>query len=412
MATSGVIQREPFSSLQRNTLILLFLSVVINYIDRGNLSVAAPKLSVELAIMPQQLGVLHSMFFLTYALFQIPCGWLVDRYNVNVVFAAGYALWSLATGVTGFASTFTALVVLRLLLGAGEAVAYPSYSKIIANTFAEHQRGLANALIDAGTKLGPTLGTLIGGLIVSHIGWRALFWIVGFLSLAWIAPWLRAAPPARGRASEQPPSPPIREIIGKRAAWGTFLGLFCINYAWYFLLTWMPYWLVKERGFTMDRMAVFGSIPYLAAALGSTFWGWLSDHLIRKGHAPSKVRKSFVVAGQLSALWLLAAVFVPSNTLMIVFLTVALMLMTLTSSHWAITQRLAGPVAAGKWTGIQNFFGNLSGVAAPAITGFIVQRTGQFYPAFILVVAVILLGACCYGLLIRRVDPIEWSTSR
>jgi len=124
------------------------------------------------------------------------------------------------------------------------------------------------------------------------------------------------------------------------------------------------------------------------------------------------VRKSFVVAGQLSALWLLAAVFVPSNTLMIVFLTVALMLMTLTSSHWAITQRLAGPVAAGKWTGIQNFFGNLSGVAAPAITGFIVQRTGQFYPAFILVVAVILLGACCYGLLIGRVDPIEWSTSR
>lgn len=410
MATINAIRREPFNSLQLNVITLLFLSVVINYIDRGNLSVAAPSLSVQLDILPQQLGVLHSLFFLTYALFQIPCGWLVDRYNVNVVFALGYALWSVATGVTGFASSFTVLAALRLLLGAGEAVAYPSYSKIIAATFAEHQRGFANSLIDAGTKLGPTLGTLIGGLIVSHVGWRWLFWIVGFLSLLWLVPWLRSAPPARARSSEQPPSPPIREIISKRAAWGTFLGLFCINYAWYFLLTWMPYWLVKERGFSMDRMAVLGSIPYLAAAVCSTGWGWLSDHLIRKGHAPSKVRKAFVVAGQLSALWLLAAVFATSNTLMLVFLTIALMLMTLTSSHWAITQRLAGPVAAGKWTGIQNFFGNLSGVAAPAITGFIVQRTGQFYPAFILVVVVILLGACCYGLMIRKVDPIEWST--
>ncbi len=410
MATNNAIRREPFSPLQRHALILLVLSVVINYIDRGNLSVAAPSLSIELGLLPRQLGVLHSLFFLTYALFQIPAGWLVDRYNVNVVFAAGFALWSLATGATGFATTFTILASLRLLLGAGEAVAYPSYSKIIAHTFAEHQRGFANALIDAGTKLGPTLGTLIGGLIVSHVGWRSLFWMVGFLSLLWLVPWLRWAPPPPVKTSAQPPSPSIREIIRHRAAWGTFLGLFCINYAWYFLLTWMPYWLVKERGFTMDRMAVFGAIPYLAAALGSTFWGWLSDHLIRKGHAPSKVRKAFVVAGQLSALWLLPTVFVASNTLMLVFLTIALMFMTLTSSHWAITQRLAGPVAAGKWTGIQNFFGNLSGVAAPAITGLIVQRTGQFYPAFVLVVVVILLGACCYGFLIRKVDPIEWST--
>ncbi len=410
MATHSIIRNEPFSRLQRNALILLVLSGIINYIDRGNLSVAAPRLSLELGLGPQQLGVLHSLFFLTYALFQIPCGWLVDRYNVNMVFAAGYALWSLATGMTGFVSTFTALASLRLLLGAGEAVAYPSYSKILAATFAEHQRGLANALLDAGTKLGPTLGTLIGGLIVSHVGWRWLFWIVGFLSLLWLGPWLRWAPPAQRRAAGQPPSPRVRESVRQRAAWGTFLGLFCINYAWYFLLTWMPYWLVKERGFTMDRMAMFGAIPYLAAALASTGWGWLSDHLIRKGHSPSRVRKSFVVAGQLSALWLLAAVFATSNTWMLVFLTTALILMTLTSGHWAITQRLAGPAAAGKWTGIQNFFGNLSGVAAPAITGFIVQRTGRFYPAFALVVAIILLGACCYGFLIRRVEPITWKT--
>ena len=167
------------NSTQRKILVLLVLSVAINYIDRGNLSVAAPRLSQELNIPADRLGALHSLFFLTYALFQIPSGLLVDRFNVNWVFAGGYALWSLATGMTGFASTYAALACLRLLLGVGESVAYPSYSKLIASTFAEHQRGLVNGLLDAGNKIGPALGTLAGGLIVSHMGWRPLFLKIG-----------------------------------------------------------------------------------------------------------------------------------------------------------------------------------------------------------------------------------------
>jgi MFS transporter, ACS family, D-galactonate transporter len=394
---------------QQRLMILLFLSVAINYIDRGNLSVAAPTLSAALKIRPDQLGALHSLFFLTYVLCQIPAGWMVDRFNVNMVFAAGYALWSLATGLTGFVSTFFALASLRLLLGVGESIAFPSYSKLLANVFSEHQRGMANALIDSGTKIGPTLGILVGGLIVSHLGWRYVFFIVGFISMAWLVPWFKWAPQTVHQdAKDLGPCPPLAEIVRQRAAWGTFLGLLCINYAWYFLLTWMPYWMVKERHFSLDHMALFGSIPYAGAAVSSIAWGWLSDRLIRRGCSPTKVRKRFVVTGLLTATVMLPAVVVSDNMVSIGLITLSLFCFTLTSTHWAISQTLAGPVAAGKWTGMQNFVGNMAGLTAPAITGLIVQHTGEFFYAFVAAAVALVLGACSFGLLIREVAPIQW----
>ena len=148
------------------------------------------------------MGQLSSAFFWTYALCQVPAGWLIQRYDVHRVFAIGYLLWSLATAFTGLATTFTVLFAFRLLLGIGESVAYPAFSKIIAKDFPENQRGKANGFIDAGSKLGPALGTLIGGLIVANYGWRSLFMILGFGALAWLPFWLRSAPkPQIGRAS-------------------------------------------------------------------------------------------------------------------------------------------------------------------------------------------------------------------
>ena len=394
---------------QWRLIILLLLSVAINYIDRGNLSVAAPRLSAELNIRPDQLGALHSLFFLTYALCQIPAGWMVDRFNVSLVFAGGYFLWSLATGLTGFVHGFLALAGLRLLLGVGESIAFPSYSKFLANVFPEHQRGTANALIDSGTKIGPTLGIFVGGMIVAHLGWRSVFFIVGFLSMAWLVPWFKWAPrTVHQEAKALGPCASLSEIVRQRSAWGTFLGLLCINYAWYFLLTWMPYWLVKERHFSMDRMAFFGSIPYAGAAVSSIMWGWLSDRLIRKGYSPTKVRKRFVVTGLLTSTVMLPAAMVSDNMLSIGLLTLALFCFTLTGTHWAISQTLAGPVAAGKWTGVQNTVGNMAGWAAPFITGLIVQHTGKFFYAFVAAAVALLLGACSYGLLIREVAPIRW----
>src|SRR5262249_22360999 len=156
------------TGLQMRVLILLAISVCINYIDRGTLSVAAPQLTIEMRLNPEQMGRLLSCFFWTYALFQIVAGWLVDRYDVRWVFGIGFLVWSGATFATGLSTGFASLLALRLLLGVGESVAYPSYSKIIAGDFPQTHRGIANAVVDVGNKSGPALGTLLGGLLVAN----------------------------------------------------------------------------------------------------------------------------------------------------------------------------------------------------------------------------------------------------
>src|SRR5580658_6444130 len=170
-------------------LALLVVSVTINYIDRGNLSIAASRLASELWLDPEKIGLLLSSFFWTYAAMQIVAGWLIDRYSVYWIFAGGFFIWSAATALTGLAGGFATIFALRLLLGMGESVAYPAYSKIIAQGFTEENRGLANGLIDLGSKAGPALGLMIGGVIVSHYGWRPLFISVGLISLLWLIPW-------------------------------------------------------------------------------------------------------------------------------------------------------------------------------------------------------------------------------
>src|ERR1700676_5487483 len=197
MPTSTSPQRKSIPGALLIVLLLLAISAFINYVDRGNLSIAAPMLKDELGISATQLGILLSAFFWTYACLQLFSGWLVDRLNVNWVFAGGFFLWSAATATTGIVHTFSVLLVLRLLLGIGESVAYPSYSKIIALNFPEEHRGLANAVIAAGLVLGPGFGMLFGGLLMARFGWRPFFIVLGLASLLWLVPWLKWMPKKR-----------------------------------------------------------------------------------------------------------------------------------------------------------------------------------------------------------------------
>jgi cyanate permease len=198
-------------------------------------------------------------------------------------------------------------------------------------------------------------------------------------------------------------------ILKQREAWGTFLGLFACNYAWYFLLTWLPSYLVMERHFSQNLMAVAGSMPFFAIAASSMTSGWASDRLIARGGTPTRVRKTFAVSGMLGALLILPSAMVSSDIVSMALLLVAsLSFGLLTSNIWAISQTLAGPEAAGKWTGWQNGFGNLAGVTGPYITGVIVNETGSFLMAFVAVAVVIAMGAFSYGVIIRRVVPIDW----
>jgi ACS family D-galactonate transporter-like MFS transporter len=204
--------------------------------------------------------------------------------------------------------------------------------------------------------------------------------------------------------------PSIVAILSQRSAWFTAFGLFCGNYYWYFLITWLPAYLEKERHFPKAKMAIFGWFPFLAIAFSCVIAGWVSDRLIERGHSPTRVRKGCAGIGLTFATILIPVVLVHDERLAMVLLTIACLSFGIyTSNLFAITQSLAGPRAAGKWTSFQNGFGNLAGVLAPWLTGKVVDRTGEFYIAFLVAAAFALAGA---GMFVFGVGPIErvmWS---
>jgi cyanate permease len=205
-------------------------------------------------------------------------------------------------------------------------------------------------------------------------------------------------------------TPSMREIASKREAWGTFLGLFCGNYVWYFLLTWLPFYLEKYRGFSKGKLAILGALPFFAIAVSATVFGYLSDWLIARGYTATQVRKSFIVTGLLLSTIMLPSATATGETTAIVLLVVGAGCLGLYSANlWAVTQTLAGPSAAGKWTGMQNGIGNLAGVVCPALTGYLADRTGSFVLPFAVVAAVLVCGAFSFGVIVRRVEPIRWS---
>jgi ACS family D-galactonate transporter-like MFS transporter len=413
---------------------LLVVSVCINYLDRGNLSVAGVQIQKELHLTNTEEGLLLAAFFVTYAGCQMIAAWLIERFNVVWVYALGFLIWSGATLLTGFAAAFSfgvsfklffsfhgevtgfaMLFLLRLLLGISESVAYPAYSKIIAAGFPERKRGIANGLIDAGCKLGPAVGILVGGYLLQRFGWRMMFIVIGAVSMIWLIPWVaiggsiktgRDAKLSEGRTDVAG----FREIVRQREAWGTFLGLFCGNYAWYFMLTWLPQYFIKVRHYSTEMMTRWVPLPFLSVAAGAVFAGWAADRWIHHGGTPTQVRKAFTGGGlALWALIFLPAGFVKDTQTALWLMVVAGFFFGLFSgNHWAVSQTLAGTAAAGKWTGIQNMCGNFAGIVVPVMTGVILDKTGQFYWAVASVCGVALIGALSYLVIIRRIEPVSW----
>ena len=411
-----MVPPAPLSRAQRILLILLVASIFLNYIDRSNLSLAAPIMQKEFGLSTTQLGSLFGAFFWTYALLQLAgiSGWLADRFDVRLVLGGGLALWSVATVLTGVLSGFGALFVVRLLVGAGESVAYPCYSRIFATDIPSEHRGFANALIDAGSKLGPGMGTLLGGLLLATVGWRMFFVVLGAVSLLWLLPWSSQLG-RRGTTADPPTAagPSTFEILTKRSAWGAFFGHFCGNYFWFFLLTWLPTYFVNERGFTNLGMIRITSISFFLIAATTLCAGWISDRWISRGGSPTLVRKTIVIVGLTGSTAILPVAIVTDPLIAQALLLVACMSFGVyVSNHWAITQTLAGPLAAGRWTSLQNGVGNLSGIAGSWLTGVAVDQTKSFVLPFAVAGATALTGALLWGFVVGPVRQVDWKGAR
>ena len=391
-------------------VILLALVLFINYVDRGALPTAAHLIQADLQLSEAQLGLLFSAFFWTYSLVQIPVGWLAERYGAPRVLAIGLTIWALATICVGVAHSFPALLALRLLLGIGESAGFPCVSKLLAAVVPVKSLGTANGIVAFAYLFGPAVGTFAGGLLMAEYGWRAAFLVFGSLSLLWLVPWLRVQWPARAVRRSDADTPNTWEILKQTSLWGTALGLFSSNYTFYFMLTWLPFYLVHERGFSTTEMAQLAGIAYLVNALSAIATGWVTDRLIAAGRSTNVVYKTVMVlthAGSVVCMvcmalgsrpWALGAIF-----------GFQVLCGAQSPGVYAIPQILAGPRACGRWVGIHNSLGNLAGIIAPAATGFIIDSTHQFTAAFLLAAAVSMLGVIGWWWMLPKLAQLRWA---
>jgi MFS family permease len=403
---------EPGSRDRVTWLVVLMTALLfVNYVDRGNLATVGPLLIDQQGLSNAQLGLLLSAFYFTYAPAQLLAGWLCERVDVYRLIALAVAVWSLTTAATGLTVGFASLLGLRLLLGLGESVIFPASSRLFAQLVPEQRRGAANGWMAVGLAIGPAFGTFAGSLLAAHFGWQASFLVFGVLSLLWLWPWaqfMRSVPHASLGTFGRPPS--YREMLGKRAAWGAFLGHFSSNYSFYFLISWLPTYLVKARGLSISQMGLVGGLLfYSVVAVSSVAGGWYSDRMITRGASVNAVRKGFVVYGQIGVgVCLIVCAGAPALALASLMVS-AVFVGVESGPVYAIPQTLAGPRAAGRWVGVQNFFGNLAGIVAPYATGLMVDRSGHYGGAFLVAGAVTFAGAAAWGWMIPKVEPLAWS---
>ena len=389
-------------------VMLLGVAVFLNYVDRGAIGIAAPLMTAELRLDPEAFGLVLSAFFWVYAPVQLVVGWLCDRFSVYRLMAAGVLVWAVATFATGFVAGFTSLMVLRVLLGVGETIAFPGASKIITRHVPPERRGMANAALSLGIALGPAAGTLAGGLILASFGWRAIFMTFGVVTLLWLAPWFRAT-----RKLERSEAPvqrrvPVGALIGKWPLWSMAIAHIASNYVFYFLLGWLPLFLVNSRGLSIREMTFLATLGYAAQAVAALGFGMLSDSWTKAGRNEATIRRWMMILGQLVAgLAVLGVAFARGPLELGILLCLAgIATGALSLNTYAVAQMFAGPRAAGTWVGIQNAIGNTSGIFGPIITGIIVKHMG-YTTAFAVTAAVGIAGAIWWIVGVPAIREVE-----
>lgn len=414
-------------------LAFIFVSVVINYMDRSNISVAASAISSELQLTSVQLGLIFSAFGWTYAALQIPGGILVDRFGPRVLYALSLILWSAATLLQGIIKGFTALLGLRLAIGAFEAPAYPANNRIVTSWFPDHERASAIAVYTSGQFLGLALLTPALTAIEHFAGWRGLFIITGLIGIVWGMIWyfiyydpakhpkvneaeinyikkggglVNTGSEKKSDAAAKFTWSNLRKVFSHRKLWGIYIGQFAVNSTLWFFLTWFPTYLVKYRGLNLLTSGFLASVPFLAAFTGLLLSGFLSDFLIKKGVSVGVARKSPVIIGLLLSVSIIGANYVNSTALIILFMTIAFFGNGFASISWVFVSTLAPKHLIGLTGGVFNFIGGLASIIVPIVIGFLV-RDGSFTPALVFIGVLAFIGACSYVFLVGKVERIE-----
>lgn len=413
---------------------LMFVTVVINYLDRSNLSIAAPELFRELSIDPVHAGLVFSAFGWTYALMQIPGGWLVDWVAPRTLYAAALILWSLATITLGFAGSFVALFALRLVVGTLEAPAYPINNRVVTTWFPTRERATAIGLYTSGQFVGLAFLTPVLTWLQTQCGWHMVFVSTGLVGITWGVIWFafyrepRAFPGINQgeidlireggglvdmdsvkAPAETPARATLRDlalVLSRRKLWGIYIGQFAVNSTLWFFLTWFPTYLVKYRGLDFAKSGFIASLPFLAAFAGVLCSGLLSDWLFRRGASQGVARKLPIIAGLLISASIIGANYAQSMEGVIVFMAIAFFGNGFASISWSLVSGLAPARLIGLTGGVFNLIGNLAAITTPIVIGLLVKGA-DFSRAITYIAAMAILGSLSYLLLVGKIERMD-----
>ncbi len=390
---------------------LLCVGFMVAYFDRVNLSVALADKEGFLQhfqLTNAQRGMLGSAFFWSYALLQIPAGWIVDRFGVKWPYAIGFLLWSVTSAATAVVGGFEQLIMLRILLGMGECVITPGGMRWIRFNFDEKRRGTAVGIYMAAAKVGPALGALVATKLLGSVGWQSMFLIIGLGSLIWLIPWVLImtnddlAQEAEQKKAAGGPDISFARVMRSPVIWGTIVGAFCYQYFVYFALTWMPAYFKEHFKMSLNDSGVFTSASFVAMAVVATLAGYWADKLIEGGRDPVATRKAFTVGGLLTAaVGLVAALNASSEVAMWLVIAALGGLGLTTPNYWALTQTLIPGAAVGRIVGVQNAAANIPGIVAPILTAWLVDKSG-YEGAVGAVIVFLILGVTTYVTVIKR----------
>ena len=393
--------------LNRALVFLLGAAVFLNYVDRGAVGIAAPLMQGDLGLSATEFGLVASAFFWIYGPVQLVVGWLCDRFNVYRLMTIGLLLWAAATLLMGFVGGFLSLLVLRVMLGVGESIAFPGTSKIIAEQVPAERRGIANSAVSLGIALGPAAGTLAGGLILASWGWRPIFIVFGLITLLWLLPWQatvrRLETP--GSSPDKGEQVPLAALLRRWPLWSMSIAHIASNYGFYFLLIWLPNYLVKSRGLEIGEMTLLATLGYLAQAVAAIGFGIWSDRWTSSGRSEAQIRRWMMIVAQIVQGVAIVGVLIADSSVGVgVWLVIAgIATGSLSLNVYAVAQMFAGPRAAGSWIGFQNAIGNsFSGILGPIITGLIVDAAG-YDGAFYVAAAVAIAGGIWWLIAIPRI---------
>jgi ACS family D-galactonate transporter-like MFS transporter len=408
--------------------LLLGFGVLVNYFDRVNLSVSQDALHATFGISAVMFGYLLSAYSWTYALLQLPSGLLLDRFGVRVVGRISTLMWSVAsfgaavsTGVGGF-------IAARLLLGVGEAPTFPANAKAIGYWFPAGERSLATAIFDAAAKFASAIGVPLIGVLLLHFGWRWSFAATGCCSFLYFVLFYvfyrnpskdkllsdaerqfivegGAQPEDRAKAAK---GAPLNYLLRQRKVCGLALGFASYNYTFYLLLTWLPSYLSTTLHIDLLHSVLYTSVPWLFATLTDlVVGGWLVDALVQRGWNPVRVRQVVLIGGTSLGLGILGAAHAHSPVTALFWISISIGgLSAAAPVGWSIPSLIAPRESVGTLGGIINFCNQLSAIAAPIATGYVVQATHSFAWAFGAATVFLLAGIAGYVFLLGNMAPI------